>query len=105
MLSLRDEPFPIELVRDLLGIARSIHRLWATHGDAKRKLAELRVIGTDLRIALELAGKCEPGTVGHAAAWNRAERATKALGELIDAFEGLRPVVLATTERVRRGKR
>jgi hypothetical protein len=105
VLSLRDDPFPTEVVRDLLGIARALHRLWSTHGDAGRKLAQLKAIGTDLRTALELAAKCEPGTIGHGAAWNRAERGTKALAELIDAFEGLRPVVLETAKKVRRGKR
>lgn len=56
------------------------------------KLRRLAEIGRSLREALEL-GLSEPGSVGHRAAWARAEDAARAVGELVTMLDSLEPVV------------
>jgi hypothetical protein len=96
---------PIETVRDLLGITRALYLAWNAEGPAAReRLRQLTVIGRDLREALQLA-RSGHGTLGYSAAWDKAERATKALGELVDEYVPMRPAVTAAAARVRRGAR
>jgi hypothetical protein len=104
LLHPRTPPLPVETVRDLLGICRALYLVWSAEGPAAReRLRKLTVIGRSLREALKLA-RSGPGTLGYAAAWNRAEDATKALGELVDAFVPMRPAVQAAARKVRRGR-
>ena len=63
------------------------------------ELEELLHIGRELRAALNLASKTQPGTVGHRAAWSRAEDATRLLGHLVGQLEALHPVIEAASER------
>ena len=63
-------------------------------------LEELRAIGESLRVALDLASKTQPNTVGHRAAWNRAEQATKELGALVSKHSSLESTVRTAGERV-----
>lgn len=101
MLTLRQDPFPASAVRDLLGIARALHRAWSAEGEgAAARLRKLERIGRDLRAALDMGRKHDTGTLGHASAWKRAERATAELGELVDAFVPMRPAIRATAEQV-----
>lgn len=101
VLTLRQDPFPASAVRDLLGIARALHRAWSAEGPgAADRLRKLERIGRDLRAALNMGRKHERGTLGHASAWNRAERATIELGELVDAFVPMRPAIRATAAHV-----
>ncbi len=44
---------------------------------------------------MDLALKHEPGSLGHAAAWRRAERSTRPLGEVVDYTTPLNPTVTA----------
>lgn len=104
MISLRSAPFPFEAVRDLLGILRALYAAARNQGAGAARLASIRRTGRELRAAMELALEHEPGTLGHAAAWQRAERATEALGELVDCTTPLVPTLEAAAERVR-GKR
>ena len=79
-------PFPVEAVRDLLGITRALYRaeLKAPPPRAdKLRRERLEQIGKNYRLALELAAKCEAGTMGRRAAWGWAEKATAALGEFV----------------------
>ena len=92
-------PFPFGAVRDLLGITRALYR--AADGEPQRQ-AELHRIGRDLRDALELARRTEEGTLGRRGAWQRAERATKALGDLVADGCAVAPLVRATAARLRR---
>jgi len=101
MMALRDEPFPFEAVRDLLGIVRALYASEKTQHAGARRLAALRRVGQDLRAAVDLALEYEPLTLGHAAAWHRAEQATRALAELVDVTTPLAPTLRAATRRVR----
>jgi hypothetical protein len=101
VLTLRQDPFPASAVRDLLGIARALHRAWsAERAGAVERVKKLERIGRDLRTALDMGRKHDAGTLGHASAWKRAERATSELGELVDAFVPMRPAISATAEMV-----
>jgi len=95
---------PVEAVRDLLGICRALYAAWRVHRPAtENQLGELRAIGQDLRKALELASRSEPDTVGHRAAWGKAERAMKKLIELVNEHDRLRPPIDAIVRKVRGG--
>ncbi len=101
----RSDPLPVEAVRDLLGIVRALYRAGLEHRGHPITLEALRGIGTDLAEALELATRCQPDTLGHVAAWTKAERAAKALGELVDAAMPLKPAVDAALVRMRAPQR
>ena len=101
MLSPRRDPFPFEAVRDLLGILRAMYAAARARGRAERQLAAIRRVGDDLRAAVDLALEHEPGTLGHAAAWQRAERATSALADLVDCTTPLEPTLSAAARRIR----
>jgi hypothetical protein len=101
MLALRHERFPFEAVRDLLGIVRALYAAEKLQGAGERRLAHIRRVGLELRAAADLAFEYEPLTLGHAAAWQRAERATLELGELIDCTTPLEPTLRAAVHRVR----
>jgi hypothetical protein len=101
MLVPRKDPFPFEAVRDLIGILRAMYRAAKANGAGARRLAELRQVGLELRHAIELALEYAPNTLGHAAAWERAELATRGLGNLIDCTTPLEPTIAAAVERVR----
>ncbi len=103
MLAPRPEPFPFEAVRDLVGILRAMYAVARRQGSGERRLATIRSVGDSLRQALDLAMEHAPGTLGHAAAWQRAEHATKALGDLADVTTPLEPMLEAAGDRVRRG--
>ena len=65
-------------------------------------LAELAAIGKKLKLALELARKTGPDTVGHRAAWSHAEAATSALVAMISVSTLAAPIVEAAAVRIRR---
>jgi hypothetical protein len=91
---------PLSALRDLIGICRALYAAWRTNGAGPVELDELAEIGRELSAALELARKTKPDTLGHRAAWSRAESATKRLGHLVGALEALRPTIDAATARV-----
>jgi hypothetical protein len=89
-------PLPVETVRDLLGIVRALYRAWGKDGpEVAARRRELVAIGLDLKKALELAKRGGPHSIGNSAAWEKAERATKALGLVVDAFIPLKPSIEA----------
>lgn len=98
MLGSRPDPFPLEAVRDLLGVARAIYA--ATPAREKARRAALARVGEDLRVALELAAESSPGTVGERAAWARAERACEAIGRFVGVADAAEPIVRAAMRRV-----
>lgn len=100
MLSRRDDPFPFEAVRDLLGLIRSLYAARRADGAKSAELAPIAGVGKDLHEALSLAASSKPGTVGYAAAWKRAEEATARAGDLVGAAMAARPVVKAAVGRV-----
>lgn len=99
----RDQ-LPLEAVRDLLGVCRGLYRAWSEHRPAtENALGELRAIGQDLRAALDLASRTKPDSVGHRAAWTKADRACRKLGELVSDQDKLRLPIDALVRKVRDG--
>jgi hypothetical protein len=76
------EQLPREVVRDLLGIARALYATRKADGAAPDELAKLAAAGALFVDALKLS-KTQPDTVGHRAAWAKADRATAALLEVL----------------------
>ena len=100
MLTIRHDAFPFEAVRDLIGILRALYA--AERGARARPLrvAAIARVGRELRVAVDLALDHATGTLGHAAAWDRAERAAAALGDLVDCTTPLSPTLAAAARRV-----
>lgn len=96
----RDEPFPFEAVRDLLGVVRALYAAAQARGAGRDDLARISRIGAELRETLDLALTTRPGTVGHRAAVERAEDATRLVGEVVDALTPAEPIVVAARVRV-----
>ncbi len=101
MISVRHDPFPFEAVRDLLGILRAMYAASKAEGASPRRLTAIRRVGRELRAAVDLALEHEPGTLGHAAAWQRAEHATAGLGDLADCTTPLESTLTAAGDRIR----
>lgn len=96
-------PFPRAVVRDLLGIVRTLYRAEASKAPvARARVEQLRQIGELYRLALEMGTKYEPDTMAGRAAVVKVERATLLLGEFVAASELVAPAVAATAERIRR---
>jgi hypothetical protein len=94
------DPIPLEALRDLIGVCRALYAAWSMAGAGPIELEELLQVGKDLREAYSLARNTPPNTLGHRAAWSRAETATQRLGHLVSDLERLQPVVAAATKRV-----
>ncbi|MFZ5893037.1 MAG: hypothetical protein ACOY0T_18400 [Myxococcota bacterium] len=98
-MTARDAKIPLEALRDLVGICRALYAAWKKERVGPIELEELAGIGKDLSDALRLARKTEPGTLGHRAAWSRAEEATRRLGHLVGKLEPLHLTLEAATAR------
>jgi hypothetical protein len=94
---------PTAALRDLLGLARCLHRAWRAAGAPAARLAELERVGRQLGAALR-ASRLHPGTLPHIEAWPRAEAAVARLGELI-AEHDTAALVEATAGLVRLGRK
>jgi hypothetical protein len=57
------------------------------------RLPELVSIGKDLQQALRLARDGKTGTRQHRDAWELAEVATRRLGDIVDAYVGVKPLI------------
>lgn len=96
-------PLPIGALRDLLGITRALYR--ATLDSEPRdegRLQALGEIGRTLKAVLKQS-HAPPGTIDHGTAWAAAERAARALTDLVDDEQRLGPVVAVTARRISRG--
>ena len=100
MLVPRAQPFPFEAVRDLIGILRAMYAAERAGRHDVQRLRRIRSVAERLHLAQELALEHDPETLGHAAAWRHAERATQELGELIDLTTPLEPTLEAASRRV-----
>jgi hypothetical protein len=96
----RSEPFPFEAARDLLGIVRAMYRAARSAEAGGARLEAIARVGAELRAAIDLALEHAPGTLGHAAAWQRAEQATRRLGDLVDVTTPLAPTLDAAAARM-----
>ncbi len=94
------EAFPLEAVRDLLGLVRSIYAAAKDAGAGRAELARIARVGAALTSSIDLAATTRPGTVGHEAAWRRAEEATRRVADLVDALTPAEPLIAAASERV-----
>jgi hypothetical protein len=73
---------------------------WSASGAGPIELEELRAIGESLNVALGLATKTKPNTMGHRTAWVRAEEATRQLGALVGQHSSLGSAVRTASARV-----
>ena len=74
---------PKDLLLDLIAITRL---LWAKEQASDGhpvRLQEIADIGKSLRVALDMAAKCPPESMGMRASWDRADKAVEALGALL----------------------
>jgi hypothetical protein len=96
---------PRDTVRDLLGIARALYVVRENQGADQVELDRIREVSAWLVDALELA-RTAPDTLGHRAAWSKAERATATLTELLLTHdESTKRLVGAQAERLRQRAR
>jgi hypothetical protein len=96
---------PRETIRDLLGIARALFVVRGNQYAPQAELDRICEVSAWLVEALELA-RTRPDTLGHRAAWFKAERATAALTDLlIEHDESTKRLVGAWAERLRSGIR
>lgn len=100
VISGREEPFPATAVRDLVGIVRAMYVAAKLGGAGKNDLARIEKVGRDLADALELAQRSGPGTIGHSAAWKKAEDASRRAGDLVDALTPAEPLIHAARSRI-----
>lgn len=100
MLTKRNEPFPHQAVRDLIGILRAMYAAERAGRQDVLRLRRIRRVAERLSLARELAMEHDPATLGHAAAWRHAEQATTELGELVDLTTPLEPTLEAASKRV-----
>ena len=91
---------PLRALRDLLGLVRVMYADAVASHASPLYLEELRAIGENLHAALDMARKTKPNTMGHRAAWARAEQATKELGALVGKYSSLESTVRVAGERV-----
>jgi hypothetical protein len=77
-------PFPFEAARDLLGLARALYSAARERDAGADELANIALIGTDLREAIALARQSRRGTIGWGAARRRVFDACERLPGLID---------------------
>ncbi|MES1177919.1 MAG: hypothetical protein ABUL62_26585 [Myxococcales bacterium] len=96
---------PRDTVRDLLGIARALYVVRDNQGAEQPELDRIREVSAWLVDALELS-RTAPDTLGHRAAWSKAERATATLTEiLLTHDEPTKRLVGAQAERLRKQAR
>jgi hypothetical protein len=83
-MSPRHDAFPLAAVSSLIGILRELYRSERAAGAAPERLAAIAAVGQQLREADDLARRCDTGTLGHTAAWRKAEAGTAAFCALVD---------------------
>jgi hypothetical protein len=96
----RGDPFPFEAARDLLGILRALYAATEKEGGGKRRLEAIKRCGAELRMAIGLARRHRPDTLGYDAAWRRAEAATRQAMDLIESTTPIEPTMAAAVARV-----
>jgi hypothetical protein len=87
----------------MLGLVRAMWR--ATPGTEPLKRQRLHRIGESLKIAIDLAIDCAPGTMGQRAAWQRAEEAVRELGALVELTDRAAPIISAAAAAAMRSRR
>ena len=101
---MRDTPFPFDTVRDLVGLLRALYAATKRQGNHERRLQAIARVGRELQRAAEMARAHQPGSLGFKSAWQRAEQAVHALGDIVDCTTPLEPTLAAAGERVKRAR-
>ena len=102
----KKDQLPVEVVRDLLGIARAMYAAFETMGpEYADHMFRLRGIGFQLQLALDKAAMGGNGTFAMRSAWLISEEAAKNLGKLVDEHMPAQLLVKPTGERLARKNR
>lgn len=96
----RHETFPLEAVRDLLGIVRALYGSRRAARAGRHELERIARVGKELADAIDLAATARPGSVGYRAACAHAEHAALDAGGLIDLMTPAAPLMCAAQSRV-----
>ena len=97
-MAYRDDPLPVEAVRDLLGVVRA---MYAANKGVEHRRRALAAVGHELVEAMNLAKAHAPGTDEHRRAWQLAESALVVVGTQYSRSEGLAPTLPGAIDRVR----
>lgn len=100
----RSDPIPVDALRDLLGLVRSMWRAAKADGAPPHELARFARVGAELVSALRLA-RASTNAEAHAMAWEKAERATNAVADLVTCIDSAEPIVKAAVVAVERRRR
>jgi hypothetical protein len=101
-----DGALPVEVVRDLLGIARAMYAAFQQMGpEYGDHLFKLRGIGYQLQLALDKAKQGGPGTFANRSAWLIADKAAKDLAALVDKYMPVQILITATGQRLTKKNR
>ncbi len=96
-----DGPIPLDALRDLLALARSLYAAFVAMGPAyDDQRFKVRGIGSQLALALQRAQEGGPGTFKHRAAWLIAEKAIADLGDVVAADLPATALIAASGERL-----
>lgn len=96
----RDETFPLEAVRDLLGIVRAFYGARRAGHAGRHELSRIARVGKELADAIDLAATARPGSVAYRAACAHAEHAALEAGNLIDIMTPAAPLMRVARSRV-----
>ena len=99
-------PLPVEVVRDLLGVARAMYAAFEKLGpEYSEQRFRLRGVGFQLQLALDKAAQGGPGTFANRCAWLIAGKAAKDLGEIIGERVPALALIQASGERLAKKNR
>lgn len=103
MTSRKNDPLPLEAMRDLLGVVRAMYAATKERGASRHELAKITRVGKQLSSAIAQAMASRPGEAGYHEAWRHAERVTRDVMDLIDALTPAEPILRAAKTRVTGG--
>ncbi len=100
MLPRRDDPIPLDALRDMIGLVRSMWRAKQREKAPPMELERIARVGRDLREAYNMALSSTRGTMGYWAAWEKCERACSAAVQLVGCLDMAEPIVTAARDAV-----
>lgn len=101
-----DSPFPVEVARDLLGLARALYLAFVEMGPTyDEQRWKLRGIGGQLQLAIERGQQGGAGTFPNRCAWLIAEKAAADLGEILGKHFSAETLLRVTAERMAKKNR
>jgi hypothetical protein len=100
VLQRRDDETPLDALRDLIGLCRSLYRAKQREKAPPLELDRIARVGRALGEAYRMALSSTRGTMGYFAAWERCERACSAAGHLVGCLDMAEPIVNAARDAV-----